>query len=458
MAVETNKAHIKHRRHYCCKILAYQHQTDMATLDTLKQALRQKATTSSPKQSLSDSEYSAGFDTLLRGSGCRTYQDFIIPQISQLIASLTKSRVYISALEIGPGPMSLLGHLPSCLRRKIKKYTAFEPNDLFASRLEESLCSTSERKSPLPFLRNPPNIHRIPFGLQDNIESGTSSRTRENDEKYDIILFCHSMYGMKPKHRYIERALEMLVDRPQGGMVVVFHRDRTLHLDGLVCHRTASFPAGVVSVANDDKVLDCFASFVTGISMQDVDVDKAIQVDWRKVCRALGRRDEAYPDHLLFSSPDIMVAFTKHATMLSELAAQVPLVMGDKRVKNREALLHHAASIVRPKNVKQIQHCVHWALKYGVGLSVIGGGHSGHCLQPNVVSVDMGTFDHVHILTAGKYGRELSDSGPLIIAEGGKTSSFKRCLFLKLVGAVNIADIFVGIRRLAITGMFESST
>jgi len=144
--------------------------------------------------------------------------------------------------------------------------------------------TTSETESPLPCLENPPNIYRIPFVLQDNIGSGTSTGTRDNDEKYDIILFCHSMYGMKPKHRFIERALEMLVERPQGGMVAVFHRD-ALYLDGLVCHRTASFPTRVVGVANDDEVLDCFAPFVAGFIMQDVDVDKAIRVDWREVCR-----------------------------------------------------------------------------------------------------------------------------------------------------------------------------
>ena len=264
----------------------------MATLDSLKQALRQKAkaTASSPKQPLSDTQYSAGFDILVRGSGWMTYQDFIIPQLSQLLAPLFNSRIHISALEIGPGPKSLLGYLPGRLRRKVRKYTAFEPNGLFATRLEEWLCSTSETESPLLCLENPPDIHRIPFVLQDNIGSGTSTGTSDDDEKYDIILFCHSMYGMKPKHRFIERALEMLVERPQGGMVAVFHRDGALHLDGLVCHRTASFPTGVVSVANDDEVLDCFASFVAGFIMQDVDVDKAIRVDWREVCRALGRR------------------------------------------------------------------------------------------------------------------------------------------------------------------------
>ncbi|MCJ1360690.1 MAG: hypothetical protein MMC33_010699 [Icmadophila ericetorum] len=393
----------------------------MATLDSLNEALREKAKAraSSPKQPLSDIQYSAGFDILVRGSGWMTYQDFIIPQLSQLLTPLFNSRIRISALEIGPGPKSLLGYLPSHLRRKIRKYTAFEPNGLFATRLEQWLCSNSMTESPLPCLENSPNICRNSFVLQDNIGSGISTGTRDG-EKYDIILFCHSMYGMMPKHRFVEQALEMLVERPHGGMVVVFHRN-ALYLDGLVCHRTASFPTGVVSVANDDEVLDCFAPFVAGFIMQDVDLDKAMRVEWRKVCRALGRREEAQPEHLLFSSPNVMVAFTQHATTLPELTAQVPLVVGDKTVKNREARLHRPASIIRPTEVRHVQQCVRWALKHGVGLTVIGGGHSGHCLWPNVVSVNMGAFDQVHILTAWEEDERKSDSNPgyLVVAESG---------------------------------------
>jgi adenine phosphoribosyltransferase len=402
----------------------------MATLDSLKWALRQKATAtaSSPKQPLSDTQYSAGFDILARGSGWMTYQDFIIPQLSQLLAPLFNSRIHISALEIGPGPKSVFGYLPGRLRRKVRRYAAFEPNGLFATRLEEWLCSTSETESPLPCLESLPDIHRIPFVLDSNTGSGTGTGTSDGDEKFDVILFCHSMYGMKLKHRFIERALEMLVERPEGGMVVVFHRDGTLHLDGLICHRTASFPTGVIRVANDDEVLDCFAPFVAGFVMQDVDVDKAIRVEWRKVCRALGRREEAHPDHLLFSSPNVMAAFTQHATTLPELTAQVPLVKGDKTVKNREARLHRPASIIRPTEVRHVQQCVRWALKHGVGLTVVGGGHSGHCLWPNVVSVDMDAFDQVHILTAGEDGRKSgSDSGSLVVAEAGcKTGDIVR--------------------------------
>lgn len=99
--------------------------------------------------------------------------------------------------------------------------------------------------------------------------------------------------------------------------------------------------------------------------MQDVEADKAIRVEWRKVCRALARRKEAHPDHLLFSAPKVMAAFTKHATTLPELAVQVPLLEGDKPVKNRGARLHRPAAIVRPTDIRHVQQCVQWALMHG---------------------------------------------------------------------------------------------
>lgn len=312
------------------------------------------------------------------------------PSAISAASPLFNSCVHISVLEVGPGPKSVLGYLPGRLRRKVRRYAAFEPNDLFATRLGEWLCSTSETESPLPCLKSPADIYRTPFDLSSNAGSGTGTGTSDSDEKFDVIIFCHSMYGVKPKARFIERALEMLVE---GGMVVVFHRDGTLNLDGLVCYRTASFAAGTVCVEDNDVVLDCFARFVAGFVMQDVEEDKAVRVEWRKVCRSLGRRDEAHPDHLLLSSPNVMAAFTQHATTLPELTAQVPLLKEGKMVKNRGARLHCPASIVRPTGIRHVQQCVRWALKHGVGLTVVGGGHSGHCLWRNVASVDMGAFD-----------------------------------------------------------------
>ncbi|RHZ58401.1 uncharacterized protein CDV56_108098 [Aspergillus thermomutatus] len=408
------EAHVNHCRHpHSCR-------TDMANLDFLKVVLRQKvaatATALSVKQPLSDTQYSAGFDILVRDS---SYRDFIIPQLSQLLSPLFNSRNHISVLEIGPGPKSVLGYLPLCLRQKIRRYTAFESNGLFATRVEEWLCSTLETESPLPCLESPANIRRIPFILNSNRGSGTDNSTSDSDEKFDVVLFCHSMYGLRPKDRFIEQALDMLVEQPQGGVVVVFHRDGALYLDGLVCHRMASYPTGTVRVADDDEVLDKFATFVAGYAMQDREANKAIRDEWREVCRTLGRREEAHPDHLLFHSPSVMLAFTQHATALPELTAQVPLVK-DKMVKNREALLHRPAAVVRPTEIRHVQQCVQWALKHGVGLAVIGGGHSGHCLWPNVVSVDMGGLDQLHILLGGEDGGEADpDFDSLVVAEAG---------------------------------------
>ena len=392
----------------------------MATLESLKRILRQAAISASslPTQPLSDSQYSAGFDALVRGSGRMVYQDFIIPQLSQLLTPLFNSRSCVSVLEVGPGPESVLGYLPDGLKRKVKRYAAFEPNSLFATRLEEWLCSTPETVSPLPCLESSPEIHQVPLTLDSNAMITTSNGVCGTAEKFDVILLCHSMYGMRSKNKFIEQALERLLNRPEGGLVVIFHRHGTLRLDGLPCHRSASFFTGVTRVADDDEVLNCFASFVAGFVMQDVDANKAVQLEWRKICRTLGRREDAHPDHLLFSSPDTMVAFTQHATALPELTVQVPLASGDNRIKNREARVHNPASILRPTDIQHIQQCVRWALNHGMSLTIIGGGHSGHCLWPNVVSVDMGAFDQIHVLKA-ETRPSGSDPGSLLVAGAG---------------------------------------
>lgn len=344
---------------------------------------------------------------LMQGPGWATYQDFVIPQLSQLLASLLTSRSSVSVLEIGPGSQSVLGHLPISLRRKIRKYSAYEPNVVSATRLEEWMFHKTPR--PLPCLESSTDIHRIVFNLDSNTGRGTG------DEKFDIILFCHSMYGMVHKRLIIERALEITAELPASGMVVIFHRDGTLDLDGLVCHQTASFPTGVTRVLDDDKALDSFALFINGFARQNMHV----QVEWRKICRALSRREKTSPNHLVFDSPDVMVAFTRDAVTLPELTAQVPLINGAK-IKNRKARLYHPASIVRPTEVQHIQKCVQWALRHNVGLTIVGGGHSSHCLWPNVVSVDMNAFDQVYIVTAGeKNGKLDCESGSLVVAEAG---------------------------------------
>lgn len=387
----------------------------MATLQSLELALRQAATApSSKKQPLSDAQYSAGFNLFITGSGWATYQNFIIPQLSKLLAPLFKSRSCVSVLEIGPGPKSVLAHLPRQLRQKIKRYVAYEPNRLFATNLQEWLSFSAEGGPPLPCLESLSDIRRAPFVLGS--DANLNATTNDGDEKFDIVLLCHSMYGMKPERNFIERALEMLVEQPGDGMAVVFHQAGVLNFDGLVCHRTASFATGDILVADEDKALDSFAPFIAGFIMKDVGEDIKVRKKWREVCRALGRRKEGHPYHLQFNAPEIMVAFTRHATALPDLAADVPLTKGEKTVKNREVRLHRPAAIARPSEIRHVQQCVRWALKHGASLTVVSGGHSGHCLWPNVVAVDMEAFDQVHILTVGDSG---SSSGSLVVAEAG---------------------------------------
>ncbi|KFA51264.1 hypothetical protein S40293_04412 [Stachybotrys chartarum IBT 40293] len=397
----------------------------MATLSALKCALRQQASTeSSATQPLSPTQYSAGFDVLLQGDD-KIYRNFIVTQLCHSLAPLFKSRAHISLLEVGPGPKSVLGYLPIHLRQKIRRYAAFEPNSLYATSLEEWLRS----KSPLPCLETTSDILQMRFAADsDTTNCVISTNQLKDEQKFDVVLFCHSMYGMKPKRKFIEHALDMLVQQPQHGLVVVFHRDGNLHLDGLVCQRTASFPTGEIRVPIHDDTLDHFTRFAAGFVMQDKDTDRAIRVEWRNLCHALGRRDGAHPDHLIFSSPNIMLAFTKQATKLSELIAQVPLANREMTVKSWQARSHYPASIVRPTEVQHAQQCVLWALANGLGLAIVGGGHSGHCIQPNVVSVDMSAFNQVHIIPSNKEGQGFGvGSNSVVVVEAGcKTSDIIR--------------------------------
>ncbi|KAH7068544.1 phosphoribosyl transferase domain protein [Paraphoma chrysanthemicola] len=390
----------------------------MATLNELKHALRQAAK-ATPHQPLSETQYSAGFQILIQDAGWMVYKDFVIPQLSRLLTNQYASRTDISVLEIGPGPQSVLAHLPSDLRRKIKTYNAVEPNGLFAARLGEQLQPTTQTELPLPCLARPVNICRCPFVLQDGVESCANPDSHPSD-RFDLILFCHSMYGMKLKHTIVEKALEMLTERPQPGLVVVFHRDGLL-LQDLVCHQIASYPAGAVRVIDNNDNLDSFASFVAGYTLPDASEENTIKISWRGICRSLGCLEKG---HLSFSSPHIMMGFTRHAAALQELKAQMPLSKRSKTIKNRESLFQSPACVVKPTTIEHVQDCVRWALTRGLSLTIIGGGHSGHCLLSNVVAVDLSAFDQVHILNADDTGevRGLSDaSASLVVAEAGST-------------------------------------
>ncbi|RSL83726.1 hypothetical protein CEP52_016642, partial [Fusarium oligoseptatum] len=174
----------------------------------------------------------------------------------------------------------------------------------------------------------------------------------------------------------------------------------------------------IIRVANDNDILDYFSPFIAGFLMKDAELDRAIRVKWRKIYRTLGHCEEAQT--VSFSTPNAMVTFNRHAATLQELAAQVPLLEGSKMVKNQQARLYNPASTFRPLEVQHIQRYVEWALKCRIGLTVIGGGHSGHCLWPNVIPIDISAFDQIHILAARREDNKVgSDAGPLVVTGAG---------------------------------------
>jgi adenine phosphoribosyltransferase len=388
----------------------------MATLDSLKRKLRRAAAEIEPSQPaqmspLSDAQYSAGFDSFKTQTA---YRDFITPQLSSLLESLLETRPSVSILEVGPGPKSVLGRLPVHLQRRISRYAAFEPNRLFASKLEESLRDGDEVGGALPCLATSPDIQTIPFPPEEKLGDGSQ-------DKFDLVLFCHSMCGMKNKHQIIEHALGLLREESGDEMVVVFHRDGSLKLDGLACRQMAVFPMGVVHVRDSDEALVCFADFVAGSAAAgDTVAAKSVHEAYRETCRALGGNGKT--GYLLFRSPEIMVTFEKQATNVSVLTAQVPLVSGESRIENREARIRHPAAVVRPESIQQVQECVSWALENRAGLSIVGGSHSGNCSWSHVVAVDMSAFSGIRVFSSGSGDGSASTPAPLVVVGAGCTS------------------------------------
>lgn len=162
----------------------------MTTLNSLKPLLLGAIPTASKTRPLSEAEYRAGSQILSQGS--TTHENFIIPQLSSLLTPFFHSRSDVSVLEIGPGPKSVLGDLPNHLRRKIRRYAAFEPNGWYAYELD-CWCETDDA---FPGLEGSADVQCAPFDLD----------VKQKGEGFDQVLFGHSMYGMDPKREYMTRS------------------------------------------------------------------------------------------------------------------------------------------------------------------------------------------------------------------------------------------------------------
>ncbi|KAG8672720.1 hypothetical protein FPOAC2_06122 [Fusarium poae] len=375
----------------------------MATLDALRIALWQQIPSQASTQVLSDDQYKEGFDLFLHNNGWDNYRDFVIPKLSQILHSRFQSQKDISVLEIGAGPTSVLGYLPIHIRQQITSYNVYEPNHLFAEQLKDWLYPTKDA-APFPSLCTS-SIRIEPFTQETVVR-----------EKHHIILFCHSLYGMSSKDQVVKHALGMLCEKQEEAILIVCHRDSPRCFKDLVSQNSAIFPDGTLRIKDIDNTINSFASFVAGCSIHSDKLFDHVHAQWRETCRALARHQDSHPDTLTFASPEVMMVFTRHSAALPELTALVSLAPKDYKVKNREAQFHAPVAVVRPTEVGHVQKCITWALKYQFSLTIVGGGHSGHCRWPNVVSVDMGAFNQVHIV---QNTEESIDAQPLVVAGAG---------------------------------------
>ncbi|PVH93019.1 hypothetical protein DM02DRAFT_697746 [Periconia macrospinosa] len=398
----------------------------MSSLYGLKESLRKEANIlpASVKRLFTQKEYCTVSKHLLENQVSAIRREFIVPQLSQVLSQLLQSRRFLSVLEIGPGPNTVLGLLPEHLRRGIGKYITFEPIEECADQLEKHLQHPSESQDLFSCLRSPPVINRTRFLPGENCL-----------EKFDLILFCHSMYDLGPEDQAIERTLENLVPRPADSMVVLFHPHGTFSVQNLLCHKAVYSPIRSISVENTDTRIDVLAAFIVGFTIEEINTEKPVLNKWRQICRSSGALEKNA--RIIFEYPNIMMTFTKHATALPRLTALVPIAKGHRVIKNPQARDCFPAAIVRPEHLQHVQQCVRWALVNGLGLTVVSGSHSDHCLQDNVVAVDMSEFNTVSIIEAGtEAGNFSSPLGPLVVAGSG-------CTILDIVGKAKASGLTV---------------
>ncbi|SPJ79061.1 uncharacterized protein FTOL_07452 [Fusarium torulosum] len=177
------------------------------------------------------------------------------------------------------------------------------PNTLHLNR---TACFPNSRESGYPRPTKAP----FPSSKATVVHQKSFGAGTRTDGRYNVILFCHSLYGVTSQVGVVKNALSLLVEKPNDGLVIVFYGTVSLHVDNLVCHRSAYFPDGAVRIKDNNSALDKFAPFIARCTLQDKDERENVQAEWRKVCRAVGRPDKQHLRQLIFDSPEVMMTLT----------------------------------------------------------------------------------------------------------------------------------------------------
>ncbi|KAL3909236.1 MAG: hypothetical protein SGARI_002702, partial [Bacillariaceae sp.] len=254
-----------------------------------------------------------------------------------------------SLLDIGAGNGRFLMEI---LRSgvSISKYKAYEPDPILVAELEELIQQSD---------------------ILDEDKTSIENSTFDGaNEKFDVVLISHSLYGIKDKYQFISEALKCVAD---GGILLLFHRSgktipdlsTKLYKDNVLHH---------VETRCFDIVMD---------KLNDEELDRLSRYTNKDLaCRA--RQKIQFSFDFLAIEPGL---------------GRLSLEESRKRV-SFAARSATPKAVVQPKTVVGIQACVDAALRNHGGaskLTVLGGGHSNNCFSDDAIVVDMANWRSITV-------------------------------------------------------------
>ena len=259
------------------------------------------------------------------------------------------------------------------------------------------------------------------------------TETVKLDRLFGIILFCHSLYGVADKSALILHALSFLA--PEGTLII-FHRKEAAQklltsisaslpcTHACECHAFDEAVFHVSGLPGDDHARRLGLSLIFGRDLRD---GETASVALRAFDQACIWRD----GQQVFSHPFARLTIQRHSAadalhLIGEgiqadgglyLRAPTDHVAFAQQLKDAGIRISAEArectpiALLQPRTRKKLSQIMEWAHEFRQCVTIIGGGHSGHCVRVGTVAISLRLFATVH-----------TDSGAMtIIAGGGAT-------------------------------------
>eukprot|EP00122_Pirum_gemmata_P006314 Pgem_evm2s5769 len=189
--------------------------------------------------------------------------------------------------------------------------------------------------------------------------------------------------------------------KPEGIIIVIHQKERastiTTELKSALAftnykdHIFSNNFSSCVFIRDKSDCIDNFISFCLGYSSELPD---------RNICRDIARDIgvQSKDGWLRYDQQmSVLVLETETLHENNSNPKQEKKYFETRTVKQNGAHCQRILGIFRPLHVPLIQDCVKWAKRTKCPLSIVGGGHSGHCLWNNTFAIDMLAFKSICI-------------------------------------------------------------